>query len=256
MKRKDKQRAEKYKYKRLKKLQKKARKEGVSGVSDSKQSHAGTSNRKISKTPQTRLIAESSPSTHPYIPLSPNHEGDNKPPSYIHSTAAQLNPPTPPLLDEPATSTEESHEQNLDTLLSLHFERTTPPAPPNTYTPFHPIQDIDFDTDPPFLQALTHEQSLLFTFIDSLETKLQFQLDGSTDVDERRLQKALRLSSTLCFGLFVAEYAMRDILACSKGDGGVGVRGDEEVEEVKSSVGVMVGIYDEGMKKMGMEVQK
>jgi hypothetical protein len=165
---------------------------------------------------------------------------------------------------------EEAHEQELDRLMTLHLAKSidrkqvaesqkvqSPITTLQTIINTHSVSLQDFanadaDVAPTieFLLGLQNERSILNQQTSHLEAQIEqirhrvFKLDSGNGRRIAQLEEKLRLASTLCFGLFVAEYAFRDVVD----QGRVGL--DEALEELVESVTRMVATYDGGMERL------
>jgi hypothetical protein len=164
---------------------------------------------------------------------------------------------------------EEGHERELDRLMTLHLAqgniRKQNPAVENVLSLIVAFQDyisnqghfpndytcINVDPTVEFLLALQDEQvqlnhrTMLFEAEIERIRKKNFTLDTTDHIKIERLEEKLKLTSTLCFGLFIAEYAFCDMVDEKR------TSLDGALVELRGSVGRMVEVYDGDMERLG-----
>jgi hypothetical protein len=182
--------------------------------------------------------------------------------SYLNSALLLHN-----IFDE--DDSEEGHERELDRLMTLHLAQGNipkqNPAAENVLSPIVAFQDnissqghfpndytcIDVDPTVEFLLALRGEQILLHHRTMLFESEIKrirekvFTLDTTYHIKIEQLEEKLKLTSTLCFGLFIAEYAFCDVVDEKR------TSLDGALVELRGSVGRMVELYDGDMERLG-----
>tara|TARA_R110002003_G_scaffold110_5_gene9301 strand:+ start:14400 stop:15110 length:711 start_codon:yes stop_codon:yes gene_type:complete len=161
-----------------------------------------------------------------------------------HTTTQPTSPASTPNLDNPQIPASPSPSPTPATQLADSGPDHA--LPPESHIP--PPLAAPLNAAAEFLLGLQHEQLVLGAQSHALEAQITqlkskvFKLEATDYAKFNACEELRRLTEALCLELFLAEYALRDVLAEESGERGFEVAG--EVERVMGRVGEVVGRYD------------